>query len=146
MRTASCKALEPKISAYVDGEIPSPDREEVEAHLARCESCARMATGFRELHLLAGSQSIPAVAPGEWGLLRETLHRRAETAKVISSKAFRRWTLAAVAAVVLIGLACAWLLAPRAKPLESFAEWRSGQPPAEVKVDEETLYIKYEEF
>ena len=149
MRTASCKAVEPKISAYVDGEIPVALREEVEAHLARCEGCARMAASFREIHLLASSQAIPAVAPAEWALFRDDLQRRAETAlgaRVIRGKAFRRWTLAAAAAVVLIGVACAWLLTPKAKPLESFAEFPDGKQPAAVQVDEDTLYIKYEDF
>lgn len=37
------------ISAYVDGEVPSPWRERFEEHLASCGDCAAVAAGYRAL-------------------------------------------------------------------------------------------------
>ena len=37
------------ISAYVDGEVPSPWRERLEEHLASCADCAAVVDGYREL-------------------------------------------------------------------------------------------------
>ena len=37
-------------SAYVDGEVPSPWKEKLEAHLATCESCRAVERRYRALH------------------------------------------------------------------------------------------------
>lgn len=37
------------VSAYVDGEVPSPWRERIEEHLGSCPNCAALAEGYREL-------------------------------------------------------------------------------------------------
>lgn len=43
-------------SAYVDGEIPSPWKEKLEAHIASCQECAERTERYDHLHhLLAGS-------------------------------------------------------------------------------------------
>jgi anti-sigma factor RsiW len=150
MRNTACKALGPRIGAHVDGELPPAERAEVEAHLARCEDCARLAGEIREVDRLAASQVVPPVASAEWALLRERLLHRIDApgGRIIQGPALRRWALAAAAAAVLIGLAGAWIfLADReAPPLESFGEWLEGAPPAKIESDGETLYIKYEEF
>lgn len=39
-------------SAYVDGEIPSPWKEKLEAHLAECESCSTLLGRYRAVHNL----------------------------------------------------------------------------------------------
>jgi anti-sigma factor RsiW len=37
------------ISAFVDGEVPSPWRERIEEHLASCSACASVASGYTSL-------------------------------------------------------------------------------------------------
>lgn len=37
-------------SAYVDGEVPSPWKEKIEAHLATCEQCRAVERRYRALH------------------------------------------------------------------------------------------------
>jgi anti-sigma factor RsiW len=48
------------VSAYVDGEVPSPWRERLEEHLASCSGCAALAAGYRAL-----GESLRAAAPDE---------------------------------------------------------------------------------
>jgi anti-sigma factor RsiW len=161
MRAASCKTLEPKLSAYVDGELPLSEREDVEAHLARCGDCARMAAVFRGIDARTAGLPVPRPTPAEWAALRDGISRRAaeEAGRgVVLARVFRWWP-AAAAALVVLGLA---LLLGRlggeggrapvagkdgSRAVENFAEWRSGAA-AEVKLDEEndTLYLKYQDF
>jgi anti-sigma factor RsiW len=51
------------LSAYVDGEVPSPWKERIEEHLASCPACSARVSGYRGL---AG-----ALAEGEQGGLDE---------------------------------------------------------------------------
>jgi len=37
-------------SAYIDGEVPSPWKEKLEAHIASCPDCRRRAERYRRLH------------------------------------------------------------------------------------------------
>ncbi|HOV93590.1 MAG TPA: zf-HC2 domain-containing protein [Spirochaetales bacterium] len=37
------------LSAYVDGEVPSPWKEKLESHVVECPKCADRVSGFREL-------------------------------------------------------------------------------------------------
>ncbi len=37
----SCRAVLHRLSPYLDGELPVEERQQVEAHLAACETCAR---------------------------------------------------------------------------------------------------------
>ncbi len=37
------------VSAYVDGEVPSPWRERLEEHLAACPDCAALAASYKAL-------------------------------------------------------------------------------------------------
>ena len=48
-------------SAYVDGEVPSPWKEKLEAHLASCESCRAIERRYRGLHV--AMQKIGAAEP-----------------------------------------------------------------------------------
>jgi anti-sigma factor RsiW len=149
MSDGSCKSFERRVSALVDGEITAAERHEVEAHLDRCESCATLAATFREIHLRAGGQAVPPVSPAEWALFREGLARRMESPAPRAILRFipGRWLLAGAAAAALIAAAGVWLLSGGPEPpLESYAEWREGAQPTEIEVDDETLYIKYEEF
>ncbi len=42
-------------SAYVDGEVPSPWREKLEAHIASCRECAERTNRYERLHQLVST-------------------------------------------------------------------------------------------
>jgi len=54
------------VSMYIDGEVPSPWKEKLEAHLASCPSCASRADEFRRVSaILRGTASEAAPAAME---------------------------------------------------------------------------------
>ena len=76
----SCKNIHCKLGAYVDGELPPEEREEVEAHTASCASCAQLADQMRRLDELAASDTVPTVSGVEWASLWEGILARREAA------------------------------------------------------------------
>lgn len=144
----SCEALLKKISAYIDSEIRAEDRDVIEAHLAACEHCARMAQEFRSLDDLAASEKVPPVRGEEWTRLLESVlerARRAREAELVSrgirgalgriaeSFAARRvfaraaWALAA-AAVLVVSLFAARLAFRPSSELEPRTAGGSKSP------------------
>lgn len=77
----TCDGILKKLSAYVDGEIGSGERAEIESHLALCERCARAAREFRRLDELASAESVPAVAAEEWARLEARVLEMARRAQ-----------------------------------------------------------------
>lgn len=47
------------LSAYCDGEVPSPWKERIEAHAAVCSACSRRIQTYTELHTLLASLDTP---------------------------------------------------------------------------------------
>jgi len=45
--TPHCRALMLEVSRLIDGELNARDRRRVEAHVAECTCCGRMAAGLR---------------------------------------------------------------------------------------------------
>jgi anti-sigma factor RsiW len=52
------------VSAYIDGEVPSPWRERLEEHIASCPDCAALAAGYSAL-----GDKLRAEEPGESAVL-----------------------------------------------------------------------------
>ena len=103
-----------QVSAYHDGELPEEERVRLEAHVARCASCARELEELRELSRALSGTHIPG-AP---------------------AAVFERWhgTVATVRERVLIGMAEA-LTAAAAVVLAACASWvwyGSGKTEASV--------------
>ncbi|UTC64353.1 zf-HC2 domain-containing protein [Treponema sp. OMZ 788] len=46
-------------SAYVDGELQSPWKEQIEAHLASCEKCSIVADSYKKISLKLSENSFP---------------------------------------------------------------------------------------
>ena len=67
-KDASCHSLVWKIGPYVDGELCREECDEVEAHLAGCQDCAKTAREFRQLDQLA-QEKVPPVSGEEWSKL-----------------------------------------------------------------------------
>jgi hypothetical protein len=103
-------------SAYIDGEVPSPWREKLEAHIASCPRCKALAERFSALHR-AVSSGQPSLQKAELEASWARLCARREIAvAAIRSRRERRaypdWTrvsvrlpLPALAAMLLVVLA-----------------------------------------
>lgn len=109
---------ERQLNDHADGLLPLPEKEQVDSHLAACETCAGELRQLKSL--LAGLGSLPkAIPPGED--LRPGVHARIGRAQsTVGGKAVARrgrvWTARsqlAAAAVVLVMLSSAatWYLA-----------------------------------
>jgi len=56
-----CDAIQPELSAYVDGELTPRQREVVEAHLASCPRCQQVLAQLKTL--AAGTAALPRLQP-----------------------------------------------------------------------------------
>lgn len=74
-----CTATQERLSAYLDGELPTDERDSVAQHLANCPVCAAELAGFERLSELAGELS-PLEPPAEvWTRVEQDLHQAGET-------------------------------------------------------------------
>jgi anti-sigma factor RsiW len=100
------------LSAYFDGEVPSPWRERIAEHLASCAPCASVVAGYEELaRALKAEDAVgeaQAVARGRArleGLLAAPALQSAASPEPSPWKRSVRLPLPAAAAAVLIALA-----------------------------------------
>lgn len=102
----SCKEYAWKIGPYVDGELPSGERNGVEAHIQRCEDCREMAMSFRALDRLAGGVEIPSVSGREWAAMLEAVTASAPAQPALRTRRSWEWLLpvASAAALLLLSL------------------------------------------
>jgi anti-sigma factor RsiW len=109
------------LSLYLDGELPSPWKEQMEAHLGECPRCAARLASYRRL----GNAVAPPLPPGlvenarerVWravGALAENPAPRREPSLWRRSVAVPLPALAAAAAALLIALGLAFTGAPPA--------------------------------
>jgi len=57
----NCRKIRQKLNAYVDGELPSKEREYVRTHLKECTPCAQAFGRLQKLGLTLKEVSIPKV-------------------------------------------------------------------------------------
>ncbi|CAA9384819.1 MAG: hypothetical protein AVDCRST_MAG64-870 [uncultured Phycisphaerae bacterium] len=88
----------PQVHAYHDGELPPPERAEVEAHLAGCDPCSSLLNDLRQVSLRVRSAPLPEVATVPFERLYDTWH----VARQQGVLRITRW-LTAAAAAVLVG-------------------------------------------
>lgn len=135
----TCEELESSIHPYVDGEFDGPERQEVEAHLAQCESCREgvaFARAFRSRVRQARESSGSAAAPEALrqsiaaGLAIETRRRRWRRLRPSVT-----WSVAAAAtAATLVLLIRAQLVRERASHVVSDAViWHQRDLPLEIQ-------------
>jgi len=104
------------LSAWVDGEVPSPWRETIERHVEGCASCSEAAAAMRDVRSLFSAEraSMDAAAEAAKGRVRERLGFAAAS---LSSRPAPFWSrryavpfpvaAAAALALALLGLALA---------------------------------------
>jgi anti-sigma factor RsiW len=108
----SCRERAEQVSAYLDGELEAAAKEDLEAHLATCESCASDLRQSRELsRAIRQGASVPepdAALRGRLaGSLREPRRVRRPWAKIVATHA-----LVAAAAVYVAWIAAIWWTRP----------------------------------
>jgi hypothetical protein len=90
---------EHQLAAYVDQQLIGAERERVESHLVKCDSCLQQ-VGF----LVKQAQVVPARAPASWLRHAKTL----QTAARGNSPATWKWAVATAAIAVVVISAAVW--------------------------------------
>jgi anti-sigma factor RsiW len=103
-RIDSLDHLDPDtLSAFIDGELPAGEEQQVQQHLNGCHSCALQvlsATQLKAATARAGHRFSPS--PETLALLTAQLHSQSETKKTARVYSIRRGAWAAMAAAVLL--------------------------------------------
>jgi hypothetical protein len=102
-----CERYEMLVSAWVDGELGSPDGLELTDHLVRCSACREFYREVRALDglvagLAPGSEAVP---PGAWERIRVAAGRQGKVLRFAPPT----WALR-LAAVLVIGVGVGFLL------------------------------------
>ncbi len=124
------------VSAYVDGEVPSPWRERLEEHLATCGDCAALAAAYASLSMRLRSVAVgdetESLARGRSRLDSLLLDHAVPLASTLSAR--RRFVslplpVAAAAAilVLLLGTATAMLALKPSRGVASIQTVASGE-------------------
>jgi predicted anti-sigma-YlaC factor YlaD len=71
IRRMTCKELVELVTEYLEGGLPSDERERFEAHVASCEGCTNYFTQMRQTIRLSGSLTEESLSPEA---SRELLH------------------------------------------------------------------------
>jgi anti-sigma factor RsiW len=64
MPKPSCRKIDPLVTPFIDGELPDPDRRDVEEHLSACPPCHSRIVAEREVHELIRAR-VPAIKKTE---------------------------------------------------------------------------------
>jgi anti-sigma factor RsiW len=61
----TCREVVELLSGYLDGELPAPLRERVDAHLAACDGCTMVLDELRETVRLTGDLTEDRLSPAQ---------------------------------------------------------------------------------
>ncbi|HYV85158.1 MAG TPA: zf-HC2 domain-containing protein [Patescibacteria group bacterium] len=106
------------LSALLDGELETGERDRVESHLAGCSGCRALLEDLRRLDAAVGAEAIPPVPPGLERRIRAGLGARTggapEAERSGRATVWRSWraSMPLAAAASLIVAAAIWLLRP----------------------------------
>jgi len=100
-----CETFGPRLSAYLDGELPDKERQEVQEHLKTCETCQQLARELQETASILKDTHTPSAEPqvdltGVW----EEIEARVDFGPTIWRRMMKRvwkpviWVPAVVAA------------------------------------------------
>src|SRR5579862_7356511 len=92
---ATCADVAPYLSAYVDNELAAPLRAMVAAHVASCQTCARKAQRYQEIHRQVASLSTTAPSPEVFERIQEAIAHRGPSPVVRESLGSARQSSAA---------------------------------------------------
>jgi hypothetical protein len=133
MRTAACRQIEERLVELIEHSAPSELRKEMQAHLAECPRCERLARDFSELWGELGPRARREPPVSLWPSLARALDTREE--HPFRSSAFLKGFLgllrpAAVSLAVLIAVLAGYM------ELDSLYLQNAEQPKIEGKIAE----------
>jgi len=97
-----CSAIRGLLQDHLDGELAPPEAQRVQAHLAACAACRRLAAGYQRLFAALEQPAVPRPAPG---LAQRVLQR----VHVARQRRRRLQTLVGAAAVAALCIAAIFL-------------------------------------
>ncbi len=97
-----CEQCQEHFTDYLEGSLPSGQREQMAAHLRECADCAAELTAFRQT--VAALGTLPVASPPEHLLRRITQAVAAQPAPARVRVSWQRVGTVAAAATVLVGL------------------------------------------
>jgi len=116
------------LSVYFDGELPSPWKEKMEAHVAGCPACARRLEAYRRDSLVAareGDAGLPAARERVWQKLEQRMGADVPSARPRYAAVWRRSVSiplpAAAAAAIILIVALAFLVVLRVTSTEGMS-------------------------
>ncbi|KAA5539749.1 hypothetical protein FYK55_23415 [Roseiconus nitratireducens] len=123
-----CQSVQDQLSAYLDGELGTAERHQIEEHLSQCPACDAEWQSFRQLGQLF-RESVPAETPPPW----ESVESRMLPRRLPAGPWWWSTTTAAAAAIAALLLVAVgfWASAPKNQ------RDRIAQP-SEAGQDEET--------
>jgi len=134
------------LDALVDGELPAPERDALERHLASCPRCRRELEALLVLRTLVTSSAAESPVPPE---LVARVRRDLDQARALAAPpSARPWRPRALqAALVLAGLSLGfaagrWSISPEPPPLHVAARAPEARPRALVYPDENRIELR----
>jgi len=106
----NCSDIQPRLSAYFDGELTGEDRDRVARHLQSCAACSGQVEAFGHLSQAVRGLPEPSSPVADWEDLASRLDGREVSppvAKPSSGRVASKWWLAA-AALILISAGIGW--------------------------------------
>jgi anti-sigma factor RsiW len=102
------------LSAYLDGEIPSPWKEKLAAHVDSCESCRMALDSLSIVGARLAADPLPDFAPAQARILAAVESgTRAAKAAIWTRRVSLPLPLAAAAAALVVVLALAYIFVPQ---------------------------------
>jgi hypothetical protein len=128
----SCEQVWGEVSNYLEGDINPEVRSAMEEHLRGCKHCTAVVDGTRNVVQLYGDERMLEVPLG----FNQRLHRRIAQSMPAPRGNFLGWTLAAAAALLLVGALSIGNFVGSKNPTARSALARPAAPtiPAEMKV------------
>lgn len=120
----NCSDIQPRLSAYFDGELTGEDRDRVARHLQSCAACSGQVEAFGHLSQAAHALPEPSSSVADWEDLASRLDGREVSppvAKPSSARVTSKWWLAAAALIFLSAGIGFWKLGRTGEPARATA-------------------------
>jgi hypothetical protein len=116
----NCEQVQERLSRFHDGELSASERAAVELHLGSCLVCPGELAAIAELSELARKDPEPQPPPELWQEIERCLARPGKSWMTRARRLVPRWRVAAaIAALVLVAFAGAWLARPQGRQQSS---------------------------
>jgi anti-sigma factor RsiW len=136
-----CWPIRPRLGAYHDGELSPPIRTRIEAHLARCRTCAAESRALASLHAALRAET-PEPPEAVWDAFWPQVRMRLQAAPEPEPAWWRAWrpvlarprlalgSALAAAALAVLAVVAPWQRLEHHGPLTASAPTVAGGVPA----------------